>query len=288
MIILDPLLLLDGSVNHPVICAYPMRGEIVASSAAPGFDAAFAADTSTIKFWRPTSLPATWQLTPDPDLSYLSQEDDGLVLQEDEGRIILSDGLVLSYVGLAAHDLAANGVTVAVQIPGGEGWQTLLSHSPEDNSPILFLLAAREIETVRLQFTGPDGLPTVGIIMMGEATVFPQQTSYVGRRDIFDGIEEEYSTTLSEGGNFIARYVTRKSQTFNLTVSHISEEWKRVQLDPLIEHLRGGVAFVADRPWRAPRSVGFGQLASRPVPERDLPNARISVTVSMDFIGHVS
>lgn len=286
MIILEDALLIDPSVDHPVVCTFALPGVITASSAAPGFDAEFAADPSTIKFWRPTSLPATWELEPDGEWSPLG--DDSALL--DDGFALLANWEPGSfdYVGIAAHDLSDHGVTVEIQIPDGPGWQTIATHKPEDNSPILFSLTNRNPDKVRLSFTGTSGVPTVGIIMIGRAAIFPQPTSYVGRTDIFDQVQEEYSTTQSEGGNFIARYVTRTGQAFNLTVSNISEEWKADVLDPLIAHLRGSVAFVADRPKTAPRSVGFGQLASRPVPEREIPNHRASVSVSMDFIGHVS
>lgn len=262
MIVLEDALLTAPDVNHPVIGAFPLSGDITASSAAPGFDAAFAADPSTIMFWRPTSLPATW------DLEFAAAD--------------------VSYVGIAAHDLASVGATVTVQVDEGAGFETVTSHAPADNSPILFLLAEREAVAVRLQFTGAGAVPTIGIIMIGEATAFPQRAAYVGRKDFQDQIAEEFTTNQSDGGNFLGRYVARRRQAVNLSVSHLSEDWKADVLDDLIGYLTHYPGFVADRPLSAPKSVIFGYLAEKPIPERNIPNRAASVSVSMDFIGHVA
>lgn len=262
MIVLEDESLTDPEVNHPVIGAFPLSGTITASSAAPGFDAAFAADPSTIKFWRPTSLPATW------DLDFPTAD--------------------ISYIGIAAHDLATVGASVAVSVDIGAGLDPVVSHTPADNSPILFLIDVRSADAVRLTFSGAGAVPTVGIIMIGLATVFPQRSAYVGRRDFQDQIVEAFTTNQSDGGNFLGRYVSRRSQAVNLSVSHLSEDWKSSVLDRLIAHLTHLPGFVADRPQSARKSVIFGYLAEKPIPERNIPNRSASVSVSMDFIGHVA
>ena len=103
-----------------------------------------------------------------------------------------------------------------------------------------------------------------------------------------DQIAEEFTTNQSDGGNFLGRYVARRRQAVNLSVSHLSEDWKADVLDDLIGYLTHYPGFVADRPLSAPKSVIFGYLAEKPIPERNIPNRAASVSVSMDFIGHVA
>lgn len=123
--------------------------------------------------------------------------------------------------------------------------------------------------------------------MAGDEVVFPQRAAYVGRKDFRDQIIEQFSTNQSDGGNFLGRYVVRRSQQVGLEVKHLSETFKVLVLDGLIAHLTLHPGFVADRPVSAPKSLIYGYLAQKPVPEREIPNSAVSIAVSMEFIGHV-
>lgn len=247
--------------DKPRVGAYPAVGTVAASSAAAGYAAANAALETTVQFWRPTALPATWTLT------YFGARR-------------------TTYVGIAAHDLGSRGVTVALAVDVGAGWVTVASHTPTDDSPILFLIAPRMAVAVRLSFSGGT-IPTVGVIMSGDEFVFPQRAAYVGRKDFRDQIIEEFTTNQSDGGNFLGRYVARRQQRVSLTVKNLSESFKAAYLDDLIAHLTLHPGFVADRPVSAPKSLIYGYLAQKPVPEREIPNSAASIAVSMEFIGHV-
>lgn len=248
-------------LHHPRIAGWPLPGTVAASSEAAGFAAALAANDLTYQFWRPTALPATWEID-------------------------FGGGEAVSYVAIAAHSLGSNGNTVAAQLWTGSVWETIATHAPQDDSPILILCALRSRSKGRVVISGGT-VPDVGVIRFGDIMEFPQPAAYVGRRDIQQLAIAEYRTNISDGGHVQGRYVSRRGQSFSLAVQHLSETWKASDLDPLILHLETEAVFVADRPGEFPASVAYGQTAGPVVPERGGTNASISISVSMEFVGHV-
>jgi hypothetical protein len=247
---------------HPRMGAFPLGGTITASSAAAGFPASDAALDTTHQWWRPTAMPATWELA-------------------------FPVSSPVSYFGIAAHDLATVGATVIYETWNGTTWDVRLTHTPVDNMAIFGLVVRRTLAKARLRFTGAEE-PTVGVIRFGDVTEFPQMAAYVGRRDLQDLVEHTYRTPMSEAGNFLGRYVRRRSQSVPLLVEHLSEDWKLDVLDPLLAELRARPVFVADRPAAFPKSVAYAQTKADVVPERDLPQRRVAVTVQFDMVGHVA
>jgi hypothetical protein len=182
----------------------------------------------------------------------------------------------------------ATGYIPTVATTAASDWYDVTSWlAPDDDQPLFALFAPRQALAVRVivtQGTAPD----IGIIRCGLATEFPRPSAYVGRQDYNDLIQDEFRANESEGGHVLGRYVVRRSQPVSLAVAHLSEAWKASTLDPLIDHMRTRPVFVADRPFTAPRSVAFGYATGKPVPTRDIPNSDVSVSVAMEFSGHVA
>lgn len=253
---------LDHPMKHPRICGFPLTGTVAASTETAGFDATLAANQMTYQFWRPTAIPATWE-------------------------IAFSGSRAISYFGIAAHTLGSNGCTVNFQTWNGATWDTLGSQTPTDDGPILFLCARRNVTKARIQITGGT-VPDIAVIQFGDATEFPQKAAYVGRRDYEQLIQTEYRTVQSDGGHVLGRYSDRKSQVISLSVENLSEAWKSAILDPLITHLKSYAVFVADRPSVFLKSVAFGQTKGDVVPERSAPNDLVSISVTIEFICHAA
>ena len=124
------------ALDTPRIGALPVSGTVAASTAATGFSAVFAANLNTTQWWRPTAVPATW------DLTFTAAQ--------------------ISYFGIAAHDMATVGATVEVQRWNGSAWVTAITHTPPDNGPIFGLIARSSIDRLRFRFTG--AIPSTGNI----------------------------------------------------------------------------------------------------------------------------
>lgn len=249
-------------LKNPRICGFPLTGTVTGSSEAAGFGAALAANQMTYQFWRPTALPATWE-------------------------IAFASAQAVSYFGIAAHNLGSKGCTVNFQTWNGAAWVTHASHTPANDSAILFLCARKTVTKARIQITGAN-VPDIAVIQFGDATEFPQKAAYVGRQDYEQLVKSEYRVTQSDGGHVLGRYYDRKSLSLSLAVENLSETWKAATLDALIVHLKTYAAFVADRPGVFAGSVAFGQTVGDIVPARDAPNDQISIAVKMDFVCHAA
>jgi hypothetical protein len=250
----------DYPLDHPRIGAFALAGTVAASTEAAGFSAVFAANLNTLQWWRPTAVPATWDLT--------------------------FAAAPVSYFGIHAHDLATVGGTLEVQRWNGSAWVTIITHAPSDNGPIFGLLIRSAIDRLRFRFTG--AIPTVGVISLGDVIEFPQRCQYTGSTSFEIADQDEYRDTMSEGGQVLDRFVTRRSVPARMEVNHMSEAWSDAVLTPLRTYTKDFPIFMADRPASRPKSVVFGMTKAPIQPERAIPQARVAMSVTIEVVGNVS
>lgn len=246
-------------LNTPRIGAHPVSGTVTASTEATGFDADFAANDNTYEGWKPTAVPATW------DLVFTST--------------------AVSYVGIAAHTLGTEGATVAVQRWTGAAWVTMASHSPDDDSPIMFLLERRTLDRLRVLVSG--AVAVIAVIYVGDVIEFPRKCRYVGSTGFDYADQDDYRDTVSDGGHVLERFITRRSIPAAMEVSNLPEPWSVANLLPLRAHLKTRPIFMADRPGAFPLSVAFGRATGPLQPQRDKAQADAAISVSFEVIGHV-
>lgn len=221
------------ALTTPRIAAGALSGTVAVSTEATGYEGVNALTGVTYTAWRPTALPATWTLT--------------------------FTSAAVSYVGIAAHDLATQGATVNVQRWTGSAWSTVASNTPTDNAPILFLLSRRTAQTTfRVQVTGTT-MPTIGVIWIGDVLELPQKCVFTDSLPFNEAAAAAYATTLSDGGHTLGRYETRVQSDCTMTVNNLGETWAAASVPTLAGWLRAGPVFMADRPADYPLSVVFGE-----------------------------
>jgi hypothetical protein len=246
-------------LDHPRIGASPVSGTVSASSAAVGFAASLAANGQTWQYWKPTAVPATWTLT------FTSAK--------------------ISYFGIAAHNLGTVGGSVAFQIWDGAAWVTKATCTPSDDLPIFGLVRRRDQDRARLVFSG--AIPTVGIISFGDVTEFPRRATYTGSVSFDRATQEVFSTTISDGGQSLDRFVTRQPASVKMTVDNLSEAWTAAYLEPVIDYMRFKPVFIADRPSKFPKSVAYAYTMTPIVPARQIANSEVAIGVSFELVGNV-
>lgn len=246
-------------LDHPRIGANPVSGSATASTSAVGFDAAFAANSQTTQYWKPTAVSSTWGLT------FATSQ--------------------ISYFGIAAHNLGSVGATVLFQTWNGTAWVTRATHIPTDDSPIFFLLTPLMTDRVQLFFL--NAIPTIGIISVGDVTEFPQKAMYTGSAAFNRTTQDVFSTTISDGGQALDRFVTRRPVSVKMTVDHLSEAWVDAALQPIIDYMRLKPVFIADRPSMFPKSVAYAYTMTPIIPERKIPNANVAMGVNFELVGNV-
>jgi len=248
-------------LTHPRIGASPVSGTVTASTEATGFDADYAANDNTYEGWKPTAVPATWDL-------------------------VFAASAPVSYVGIAGHTLGTALATVAVQRWNGAAWVTMASHSPTDDSPILFLLERRTLDRLRVLVSG--AVAVIAVVYIGDVIEFPRPCRYNGSTAFDLSDQDEYRDIVSDGGHVLERFVTRRSIPVKMEVANLSEAWAVANLAPLRTHLKTRPIFIADRPGTYPSSVAFGRTMGPLQLPRDKPQAEAAIAVTFEVIGHVS
>ena len=247
-------------LDRPRIAAHAVTGTAAASTAATGFSAAFAANLKTNQFWRPTAVPATW------DLTYTSQP--------------------ISYIAVAGHDCATVGATLEFQRWDGAAWVTMLTHTPTDNSVILALLTRRTMDRHRVRVTG--AIATIAVISAGDVIEVPQKATYIGATSFEIANQNEYRDTVSDGGHVLDRFLVRRSIPAKMEIDFLSEAWCDTVLTPLRAYSESFPIFIADRPLERPASVAFGFVSAPIQPQRSIPNQRVAMKVAIEVTGNVS
>lgn len=245
-------------LTTPRIAAFPLAGTIAASTTATGYSAAYPADGQTWTYWQPTAVPASWALT--------------------------FASATVSYLGVAAHNCGTVGATVKAQEFAAGVWNTVATAVPTDDSPILFLLTPRTAQTtfrVRIE----NAIPTVGIIMMGDVTEFPQRAKYIDSMPFNEATQSTMNANISDGGHTVDVFEIRKAVPVSMTVDYMSEAWVAATLAPLAVHMRGAPVFMADRPLAYPKSVAYGYSPEQFVPARTVHNAAASRSVTIKLQG---
>lgn len=251
----------EFSLDHPRVGGAPYSGTVTASTEADGFEASNAQNPMTDRWWRPTAVTATWALD-------------------------FGESLPVSYIGIAAHDCGTVGATLNFQTWDGSDWVTRATHTPADDSAIFVLLRRTNHEAARVEMTGAIG--TIGVVYIGDVREFPQRSDYVGSVPFNETAQDETSVAVSDGGQWLDTFVTRRAGSASMSVQHISEDWNEAYLQPMLEDMKTRPVFIADRPGPYPQSVAYAYTTAKPQVARDLPNRRASRSVQFDLVAHVS
>jgi hypothetical protein len=232
-------------------------GTVSSSSAATGFPASAANNPLTYEFWRPAVLPAWWKV--------------------DAGQSVS-----VNYVGIASHTLADDSCTVAVEYStDNSNWTQVDTHTPTDNSPIMFLFAPVTARYWRVYITGAV-IPSVGVVYIG-TTLDMQRACYSGLSPIEMNRDTVIRTNVSEGGQWLGRSVIRQGSEMSVGFRHLDYDWYKTNFDPFAVDALSYPFFFAWRPEGYPETVGYVWTSTDIVPStmgiRDL------VQVSFDMTG---
>jgi hypothetical protein len=246
-------------LSHPRIGWRKAQGTIAGSTSAAGFAAANAGTDRTDSFWRPTALPATWTVT-------------------------LDAAQVISYAGIAAHDLATVGATVFFETWDGANWQTQGQNVPTDNGPIFFLFNEISTTQYRVRVTG-SAVPTIAVIRAGRVMEWERLATYAPSVSFERTEQTSYNTNLTDGGQWAGRSVIRKETRPNMQVDNLSETWIASEFDAFRAAARDVPFFIADRPSQYPASVAYAFATGELTPDRAIPNARVANSITLDLQG---
>jgi hypothetical protein len=206
-------------------------GTVTASSAQDGFPAIAAQNELTYEFWRPASLPATWVV--------------------DAGNPATVD-----YVGIAAHTLGDTNTNITVEYSTDNStWVEVDTHTPSDDSPIMFLFAPITARYWRLVVSA-GGTPSIGVVYIGKVLEM-QRACFAGLSPINFSRNTVIRPNRSENGVWLGRSIIREGSSMSVEYKHLEYQWYKANFDPFVEQARKYPFFFAWRPQSYPETIGY-------------------------------
>ena len=218
--------------DRPRLCVNRVTGTVTASSEASGYPASRADNVFTYAGWKPTAVPATWEI----DLGGAEETD---------------------YCGIVGQ---YNGASIAVQYYDGS-WNTITEKIPKDDEPVVFLYEKKYGSKLRLYITGQ--IPIISVIKFGISSAVDR-----GMQTGFGpgswNRQNEYVTKFSEGGQVIGRTKKRRGTKQKIMIPDIPESWADDNWDTLRENLENESVFFIWDPTNHPSHIIYGMTDKDP------------------------
>ena len=205
---------------------------VTASSEEADFPASAAAQELTYEFWRPTSLPATWEV--------------------DAG-----EGVTVDYCGIASHTMGSSGNAVAIQYHDGTDWQTVQELKPASDNTFMLLFEPTIARRWRIRLS--DGAaPSIGVVFFGR-TLAMQRSIYGGHSPLNLSRSTTREPNRSDRGQWLGLSLVRRGVSTDFSWQHLTAAWYRANFDPFVEYATQsrGTFFIAWRPSKFPDEVGY-------------------------------
>lgn len=244
-------------LTHARIGYEKLSGTPSASSASSGFPASAANNALTYSFWKPETLPATWEI--------------------DFGSTQSMD-----YAGIAAHEFGTKGNTVALEVWSGTEWVEVDSTAPVDDKPIMFIFSELTISKARIVVSGGT-VPRVGVVYTGMALVM-ERAIYGGHAPITLSDQTEYTTNASERGQWLGRSIKSNGVATSYQWANLTAAWYREYFDPFVKSARTQPFFIAWRPETFPEEVAYCFTGSNISPKNTGERDVMSVSMNAEGI----
>lgn len=217
-------------IGYQTITRLP--GVVVTATAANGFAFDGPLRPDTYERWKPTAVPANWQI-------------DALAAQD------------VDYVGIAAHTLGTSGCEFIMQYSSDAVTWTDFGESMivANNAPVMILADEVSARYWRLRILS-GAAPEVGVVYIGKALAL-QRRIYGGHTPITLSRETMIRPQKSEGGQFLAKTIIRRGVKTSASILHITPDWYRDNFDPFVLSARQYPYFWAWYPSRFPKEVGY-------------------------------
>lgn len=196
--------------------------------------------------------------------------------------ITLPSAQAIDAVGLGAHNFTNATASIEYSTSDGGDW---VSFAPAQGgrAAMLFLTSsAVSVKRLRVNVTGSGAL-VLGVVYAGIALQMA--------RPVFKGVEPptmarttEYQSTISEGGQWLGRNVTRQSLRVEFSWRNLPAAWVRSYFDPFITSAIGTPFFIAWNPQDYAREVAYAWTTGDIAPTHSGPRDLMSVTVKAEGV----
>lgn len=172
-----------------------------------GFEADSIQNQLTYEYWRPTAMPA-------------------------DVVIDMGSAQTFNYVGMAAHTLGSDSVSVAASYSADNITYTSIdaTAAPSNDGAIMLLFTPISARYIKLAFTGASVF-SLGVVYVG-ATLDMYRPFYAGHTPDSMGRRTVVKPTKSVGGQWLGRSIIRQGFTNSYAWKNIPVDWYRTNVDP--------------------------------------------------------
>jgi hypothetical protein len=258
-------------IDQPRICFDKHTATAAASGTASGYDPALVTDGETWSLWRASTFTSTLTIT-------------------------FASNQSTNYAALGAHNLGSGSSDVQLQTStDGSTFVNatgISSHSPTDDSAIVWLFETASLRAIRFSFSGGFLPPTIGVAQAGEVLEMPQLSVFTGL-PISESKQVRYRHQQSITGDVLGRAVEGADLRFDMTVQNLPETFRAAAGDitwkGFINHVDNtGPFFIAAKPESYPDDVAYARATERPRFNRERPNLNNSGAVTFQCMGYAA
>ena len=175
-----------------------------------------------------------------------------------------ADGLALltgvsqpcNYVGIAAHNLGSDGVTLTVNVSNGGASTAVYSQLVTNNKAIFIRFATATYDRVEISITGSTN-PEIGVVFLG-LELEMMRPIFSGHRPSVLSATDVMTPQISDGGQFLGKQIVRQGYGTSADFQHLTDEWYRTTFQPFVEHAKTRPYFWAWNLLESPDDVVYG------------------------------
>lgn len=154
---------------------------------------------------------------------------------------------LVDFIGIAAHNLAGEVLTLRYATSVGGSLTTIAALSPSNNKAIMHILNT-PISMIELAIEYDFSVTReIGILYAGRALQM-YQPIYGGHSPIDMSANIEYQSNMSESGQFLGRNIIRRGGESTFNWRHLDPIWYRQRFQPFVEAAKTKPFFISWRP----------------------------------------
>lgn len=175
-----------------------------------------------------------------------------------------ADGLALlignsqscDYVGIAAHNLGTDGVTLTVRVSNGGGFTTVYNQLVTDDKALFIRFDAATYDRVEVGIAGSTD-PEIGVVFLG-LELEMMRPIFSGHAPSVLSATDVMTPQMSDGGQFLGKQIVRQGYGTNADFQHLTDEWYREKFQPFVVHAKTRPYFWAWNLLESPGDIVYG------------------------------
>ena len=161
------------------------------------------------------------------------------------------------YVGIAAHNLGSDGVTLSVEVSNSGAGAVVVYNQLVTNDKSLFIrFAAGNYNQVSISISGSTATE-IGVVFLG-LELEMMRPIFSGHKPSTLSATDVMTPQVSDGGQFLGKQIVRRGYATSADFQHLTDEWYRSKFQPFVEVAKTRPYFWAWNLLESPNDIVYG------------------------------